>query len=192
MFDGGVSRSLMTSSVYPIHMNCQYNHSLNDDQLVSTVDSLLSRNLIQQTGNSIGSDNPVLTLTEAGGEQWELERQPDWDRFLTISHKQLGCFPTGSIRVLCHDAEIGLKCFGAMFASGTITPTSPIRCRELYGVHLVPWKSFPMVFALRCRTSDSIHHLPKRSSLPDVDVYEAIRCWWQSLDELRNPTWKTR
>lgn len=188
MFDGGVSRSQMKSSVYPIFMNCRYTHSLDDIELLGVIESLQARELIQVTGNSNrGNSNedkdPVFTLTESGGVQWELERKPNWNRFIVSGQKLLGVFPTGSIRILCTEERLGRQYLGALFASGMITPSSSIKTRAMYNLRLVPWKSFPFAVALRCRTSDSVHHLPKTDF---TDAYEAVRSWWVSLDELRH------
>lgn len=181
LFDCSASVSQMSSSVYAEQMNCDYNHSLDDIELQSVIDSLHSRNLIHPIGNTVNSVETAFTLTESGGELWERERQPDWQCYVTTSQKELGSFPTGSIIALCIDEQIARKCLGAMFASGLITANGPIRTRELYDKRLVPWKSFPSVYAARCQTSDNIHHPPKPI---EWCVYESSRCWWCSIGEL--------
>lgn len=181
MFDFNASETQLSSSVYAQHMNCGYNHSLDDVALGHTIDSLLDRNLIHLIGNSVDSTDIIYSLTESGGKLWEIERQPDWQRFITTSQTMIGSNSTGSIVALCVDEQIGRQCLGAMFASGLITPTGSIRGRELSNKRLVPWKSFPSVIALRCRTSDNVNHLPKPV---EWNVYNASRCWWRSIDEL--------
>jgi hypothetical protein len=180
MFDCNASATQMSSSVYAEHMNCDYNHSLDDTSLRQTIDSLVSRNLISAIGNSASSNDRRYVLTEYGGELWELERRPDWQRYVTTTRK-LGNSRSGSIVAICADELIGRKCLGAMFASGLITPTSMICCRELPAKRLIPWKTFPALLALRCRTSDNVHHWPKPI---DWDVYESSRCWWRTIREL--------
>ncbi len=181
LFDCNASTTQMSSSVYANHMNCAYNHSLDDTGLADTIDSLLSRNLIHPIGNSVNTTGPAYSLTESGGELWERERRPEWMRYVTTSQKELGNFPIGSIVAMCADELIGRQCLGAMFASGLITPASSIRTRALYDKRLVPWKKFPSVYALRCRTSDNINHWPKPV---EWDVYESSRCWWRTIGEL--------
>ena len=182
MFDSNASASQMASTVYAEHMNCGYSHSLDDDGLRATIDSLLSRNLIQAIGSSVNTTEPRFSLTESGGEIWELERQPDWQRYVTTSQRELGNFPTGSIVAFCADQHIGRRCLGAMFASGLITPAGPIRTREIYNKRLLPWKSFSSGYALQCRTSDNVNQWPKPI---EWDVYESSRCWWQTVSELQ-------
>ena len=181
LFDCNAGVSQMSSSVYAIHMNCAYNHSLDDSDLSSTIDSLLSRSLIHLCGNSASSTEPVYSLTESGGELWELERRPDWTRYVRTSQKELGSFPAGSIVVFCADESVGRQCLGAMFASGLITPAGSIRTRPLCNKRLVSWKTLSTAFALRCQTSDNIHNSPKTV---EWDVYESSRCWWRSIGEL--------
>lgn len=181
LFDCNASEPQMSSSVYAEHMNCEYNHSLDDVSLRQTIDSLIDRNLLHMIGNSVNATDTAYSLTESGGEMWELERQPDWTRYVTTSQNIIGHNPTGSLRVLCNDEQIGRQCIGAMFASGLITPASSIRSRVLCNKRLVPWKSFPVIHALRCRTSDNVDQWPKPV---EWDAYNSSRCWWRSIDEL--------
>ena len=181
LFDCNASAKQMSSSTYPVHMNCEYNHSLDDVSLGHAIDSLIDRNLLRMTGNSAKSTDTVYSLTESGGEMWELARQPNWMRYVTTSQNIIGHNPTGSLVVLCTDEQIGRQCIGAMFASGLITPVSSIRLRDLHNKRLVPWKSFPLINALRCRTSDNVDHWQKPV---DWDAYHFSRCWWRSIDEL--------
>jgi hypothetical protein len=181
LFDCNASADQLSASVYGIHMNCEYNHSLDDGELSETIASLLSRNLIRPVGKSANSPAIVYSLNESGGKLWELERRPAWNHYVTTSQKELGTFSAGSIVALCVDESVGRKCLGAMFASGLIKPTGSIRSRSLYDKRIVPWKSFPLVMALRCRTSDNVHHGPKPI---EWDAYHSSRCWWRSIDEL--------
>ena len=182
MFDCNASASQMSSSVYSEHMNCGYSHSLDNAELHRTIDSLLSRNLIRPVSNTIIMTELRYVLTESGGKFWELERQPDWQSYIATSQKELGNFLTGSIVALCTDERIGRQCLGSMFASGLITPAGSIRTRQLLNKRLVPWKTHPSVFMLRCQTSDDINHWPKTV---EWDVYESSRCWWRTFAELQ-------
>ena len=182
MFDCNASASQMSSSAYAAHMNCDYNHSLDDAALHETIASLLSRKLIRSIGNTANSMEWRYALSDSGGKLWELERQPDWQRYITTTQKELGNFPAGSIVALCADEQIGRQCLGSMYASGIITPAGAIQTRQMYGKRLVPWKIFPSVFAVRCRTSDSINHAPQPV---EWEVYESSRCWWRTIAELQ-------
>jgi len=181
LFDRNARTDQLSASAYAIHMNCDYSHSLNDDELSAAICSLLSRNLVRFVGNSANSHAPTYSLTEAGGALWELERKPNWKQYVTTSQKQLGTFSTGSIVAFCVDEIVGRKCLGAMFASGLITPAGAIRSRSLCDKRLVPWKLFPSVYALRCQTTDSVHDAPKSV---EWDAYHSSRCWWRSIGEL--------
>lgn len=182
MFDCNASKTQLSSSVYAEHMNCDYNHSLDDTDLNQTIEKLLSRKLIQRIGNTLDSNKPRYTLSETGGELWEIERKPDWQCFVATSQKELGNFSTGSIIAWCTDEIVGRLCLGSMFSAGLITPTGSIRGRASHSKRLVPWKSFPVVYSLRCSTSDNINHWPKPV---EWDAYEKSRCWWRTIAELQ-------
>jgi hypothetical protein len=142
LFDSNATAAQMSSTNYPCHMNCGYNHSLSDADLSCTIDSLLSRNLIRLIGNSSDSTAPIYSLTESGGERWEVERRPDWNRYVTTLQSGPGTHLMGSIVALCVEEAAGRKCLGAMFAAGRITPNGLIRCRWTCDKRILPWKTF--------------------------------------------------
>lgn len=181
LFDCYASMTQMSSLVYAEHMNCDYNHALNDADLFDTINSLLARNLIHLIGNSGNSKAPIYSLTASGGKLWELERRPNWNRYVSTSQKLLGSFLVGSIVATCVTELVGRQCLGSMFASGLITPIRSIRTRQLSEKRLVPWKTFPSIYAVRCRTSDDGRDL---LSSVESEVYDSSRCWWRSIDEL--------
>ncbi len=181
MFDGNASASQLSSNVYSLHLNCLYSHSLDDAELHETLNSLLSRKLIVPIGDPLKSNETRYALTEKGGRMWELERKPDWQRYVSTLQKELGMFPTGSITVFCLNRDTGRKCLGAMFAAGMITPGGPIRTRSTFDKRLMPWKNFSHVHVLRCRTLDNVRSSPRPI---EWDVYELTRSWWRSIGEL--------
>ncbi|MEO1527243.1 MAG: hypothetical protein AAFX06_17525 [Planctomycetota bacterium] len=181
LFDRNARGDQLSSAVYELHMNCGYNHSLDDDQLLETLSSLRSRNVLRLIGNTSTTETPVYSLTESGGGLWEQERRPDWRAFVTTLQRELGVFASGSIIAYCVDEQVGRRCLGAMFSSGMITPAGPIRTRRFENRRGLPWKMFPKLVALRCKTLDDIRHGPKPV---EWDVFESSRCWWRSVDEL--------
>ncbi len=181
MFDGNASVSQLSSTVYSQHLNCAYTHALNDAELRETLNSLLLRNLIVPIGDTVKETETRYALTESGGRMWELERKPDWRRYVTALQKELGMFSTGSITIFCLDHYTGRKCLGAMFAAGMITPGGPIRTRSMFDKRLLPWKNFSYVHALRCRTLDDVRNSPRTI---EWGVYETSRSWWRSIGEL--------
>lgn len=181
MFDGDASASQLSSTVYSQHLNCAYCHALDDVELRETLNLLLARKLIVPIVDSLNSSETRYALTEEGGRMWEVERQPDWHRYISTHQKELGMFPTGSISAVCLNQNMGRKCLGAMFAAGMITPGGPIRTRSIFDKCLLPWKNFRHVYVLRCRTLDDVRRSPKSI---EWDVYETSRSWWRTIGEL--------
>ncbi len=181
MFDGNASASQLCSTVYSLHLNCDYSHSLDDTALLETLNSLLSRRLIVLSGAPPNSDETRYALSDEGGRLWDLERKPNWERYVSTAQKQLGMFPNGSITVFCLDQHLGRKCLGAMFAAGMVTPCGPIRTRSMFDKRLLPWKNFSHVYVLRCRTLDDVRSSPRPI---EWDIYESSRLWWRSIGEL--------
>lgn len=123
----------------------------------------------------------IYTLTEVGGHLWELERCPDWDRYVISSQRLLGNSQRGMIRIVCPSEVIGRLCLGAMFASDMITPVGRIKVRNIWNARLLPWKLFRRAAILRCQTKD---HANDTKATMRWEVYEAKRCWWRTIAEL--------
>jgi hypothetical protein len=173
---------------YSFHMNCLYSHSLDDSDLELTLASLVSRGFLRchvgkvwrvETRDYV--DGKIYSMTESGGHLWELERLPDWDRYLATRQWMLGTSNRGMMRIVCPNEEVGRLCMGAMFAAGLIAPIGRIRVRNIWNARLLPWKTFGKVKSIRCKTSDNIHD----AMFPILwDVYNAKRCWWRDIAEL--------
>ena len=175
---------------YSFHMNCPYSHGLDDQALQSTLTSLVVRGLIQhktgplwriETRSYVKGD--LYAMTEAGGKLWELERLPDWNRFLRTDHWQLGANSRGMMRIVCAEESTARMCIGAMFASGLISPIGRVRVRTIWNARLLPWKSFSRVQSIRCKTNDNVHD---STTATDWNVYNGMRCWWRDIHELES------
>jgi hypothetical protein len=188
LFDKNLSFHHLRIEHYSFHMNCLYSHSLNDADLELTLASLVARGLLNCKVGKIWRietreyvDGKIYALTESGGHLWELERLPDWDRYLTTSQWMLGTNNRGMIRIVCPNEEIGRLCMGAMFAAGLIAPIGRIRVRNIWDAMLLPWKTFGKVKSIRCKTSDNAND----AMFPSLwNVYNARRCWWRDIAEL--------
>ena len=188
LFDKSAHFDQLRSDVYPFHMNCSYSHCLNNADLELTLASLEARGLLNCRVGKIWRidirdyvDGKIYALTESGGHLWELERLPDWDRYLTTSQWMLGTNNRGMIRIVCPNEEIGRLCMGAMFAAGLIAPIGRIRVRNIWDAMLLPWKTFGKVKSIRCKTSANVND----AMFPSLwNVYNARRCWWRDIAEL--------
>ncbi len=178
----------MRAEAYSIHMNCSYSHGLDDTALESTLSKLIRQELLTCKVGRIWMaekrkcvDGKIYTLTDAGGRLWELERCPDWHRYVISSQRLLGNSSRGMIRVACVSEMVGRLCLGAMFASNLITPISRIKVRYIWNTRLQPWKTFERAAILRCQTND---HVNDTKAAVLWDVYQSKRCWWRTIAEL--------
>lgn len=188
LFDKTLAFHHLRKNDYSFHMNCLYSHGLSDGELKFLLESLVVRGLLhRKTGRIFRFETrdyvkgDLYTMTEAGGELWERERLPDWNRFLCTAHWELGINCRGMMRVVCADATIAKMCMGAMYASGLISPIGRLRLRTIWNARLLPWKTFSRVQSIRCKTNSNIRDLP---SATDFDLYNKMRCWWRDIREL--------
>jgi hypothetical protein len=188
LFDKSLSFHHLRIEDYSFHMNCLYSHSLNDADLELALTSLVARGFLNcrvgkiwrmETRDYVNGN--IYSMTESGGHLWELERLPDWDRYLSEWQWLLGSGDRGMIRIVCPTEEVGRLCLGAMFAAGLIAPIGRVRVRNIWDAKLLPWKTFGRVKSIRCKTSDSLND----AMFPaHWDVYNAGRCWWRDIGEL--------
>ena len=188
LFDNSLSFHHLRIEEYSSHMNCLYSHGLSDADLELTLASLVFRGLLNCKDGKIWRvesrdyvDGKTYTLTNAGGKLWELERRPDWNRYLVTCQWQLSTNSRGMIRIVCPTEDIGRLCMGAMFAAGLITPAGRIRVRNIWDAQLLPWRTFKQVTSIRCKISDNVND----AMFPTHwGVYNAKRCWWRDIAEL--------
>ena len=188
LFDKSLALHQMRIADYSFHMNCLYSHSLDDEKLRLTLNSLVERRLLHEKIEPIfnfetrdWSNGPRYTLTETGGTLWDRERTPDWNCFVATAHWELGVNSRGMLRILCPDETIGRMCLGSMFGAGLVSPVGRIRVRIIWNVRLLPWKSLDRVYSIRCKTNDSINDVRVRT---DWSAYNTRRTWWRDVHEL--------
>ncbi|MDM4019607.1 hypothetical protein, partial [Roseiconus lacunae] len=92
----------LEDDVYPLHMNVGYSHGLTRQQLVATLTAMVERDLATVDG-SLTDSNSSVTLTETGGSQWEMERNPLWDCFIS----QRGNVADNRMTVVAPDERLG-------------------------------------------------------------------------------------
>jgi hypothetical protein len=188
LFDQSLSCHHLRGENYSFHMNCLYSHGLDDAGLALTLTSLVDRGLLHCKLGEIWrvetrdyAAGSIYTMTENGGVLWEVERCPDWNRFLVTSKWELGNNCRGMMRIVSPSEDIGRLCMGAMFAAGLISPLGRIRVRTIWDANLLPWKTFGRVNSIRCKINDNVNDamFPSR-----WDVYNMSRCWWRDIAEL--------
>ena len=64
--------------VYPLHLNVNYSHGLDDEELSASLKSLEHRGDVTSCETEEGRQ---WELTPAGGHKWELERNPCWSTY---------------------------------------------------------------------------------------------------------------
>ena len=159
--------------VYPLHMNVGYSHGLTRQQLFATLSAMVERKLVCIEGD-LADNGSSVTLTEAGGSQWELEREPPWDRFIS----QRGNFADNRLAVFALDERIGRLYIGARIAADIEIQSGPIRVRRSVSLRLIPWRLFDNLTVLRFARH------PTWLRYAHWDVYNQGRSWWSTLAEL--------
>lgn len=178
LFDCSTPRKFLYRRNYSESMNCLYNHSLSDREVDDTMVRMESEGLVESHCRDVRYGISY-SLLPAGGELWEQERKPVWDRYCS-----------GRLYTEVGVKWIELKCSTREIGESALRATDAAHLHSLDIDHielkyhrendcLVYWKKSPHVFVLRCRRR-------KSDAMLDWEIYESRRKWWRTIDELVN------
>lgn len=154
----------------------EYIHQLDDYDLRDAMGGLVARGWVDiERGESRGRS--MYGLTTAGGELWERERQPDWDRYVRSSSwcERIEGLDQWLAEVMSPSVEIA----AAFYACDREVKIHKAGLTILDDYPLLYWKTFPTVYQILAPYSPLM-------DWPSVDweVYEQNRVWWRDLMEL--------
>jgi hypothetical protein len=180
LFDHVDVLDALRRDAYAACQNLPYTHGLDDAALDRTVEDLVRGGLLARRTERRG--RTWYGLTEAGGQLWEAERTPRWERFCCDSW-----WP---------DEESG-HWRGAVWSPQASTAEAYLLAARRRGLHapdvvweaptlsghrrLVPWKTFDTVYEVRLRLPRS---MDEPGGVVDWAGYEGERTWWRSIGEL--------
>lgn len=152
----------------------EYIHQLDDYDLRDVMASLVARGWVDIEK---GDGRTTYGLTAAGGELWERERQPDWDRYVRSSSwcERIEGLDQWLAEVMSPSVEIA----AAFYSSDRDVKIYKTGLTILDDYPLLYWKTFPTVYQILAPYSPLM-------DWPSVDweVYEQNRVWWRDLMEL--------
>jgi hypothetical protein len=162
-------------------LNLPYNHDLDPPELDALVLRLAGAGLLCLRRASRRPDlGARVTLTPAGGRLWELERVPNWARFIRDSASPEEPSGTWVLRIRASRVSVAEAFLETARACGLYAPVMPRLSRRRLRARVVPWKPPESLIELR---------VPLRSAdcppgVLDWAQYEAGRSWWRSIPEL--------
>tara|TARA_A100001391_G_scaffold172053_1_gene133535 strand:+ start:1156 stop:1584 length:429 start_codon:yes stop_codon:yes gene_type:complete len=134
---------------------------------------MMDRGIVTASTAFSDADSSV-TLTATGGSQWELERNPKWDSFIS----QRDNFADNRLTVVAPSERLGRYYIGARIAADIEIQAGPIAVRRNVNLNLLPWRHFKDLTVLRFAC------YPTGFGNPQWDMYYEHRSWWTTLAEL--------
>ncbi len=178
MFQWWVPLRALRREKYSFHMNCRYNHNLDDARLMATVERLVEVGWIAPKEEPDGIGPPCFSLTEAGGDLWQRERRPDWTTYVDESV----CHVESRLTVLSPSEETANRYFDVGRSVGLWLVEGPVNRRiRMIDFDLLPWRTFKTVFAV---VADNVAD----DFETRWDRYESQRTWWRNIGELDSIT----
>lgn len=174
----GASLHALSTEHYSFHLNCLYDHGLDDDALQQTMTDLAERGLIELKAGEDG--RPGYWLSRIGGYAWETERSPDWDRYCA-DHSHHGNEGGNMVLgVACRQESVGRAFVEVGRACGlfsfnpevlTVSPGSP-------DDSLAYWRPAEKIVVIE------VPLLGNHAAAVNWKYYEQHRVWWRSIAEL--------
>ncbi len=155
-------------------------HQLDDKALLETLDRLVHSQRLEFIHKD---DRDWYFLTMKGGQEWEAERLPSWERFVrAISYSPSPDIYNVSISAA--NPSIRDQFWDIGQAVGMFTYAGgPIKKETVFDVPLSRWKVFPEMFTLTAPVNSMW------SMRTDWREYERLRTWWKTIPEL-NSLWE--
>jgi len=186
LFDGACHPRVLQESYYSIFFNTPYSHSLSNRELILLIQDLNDRGLLNFHGKKAdeitssdffeGSSPKLyecsITLSPAGGQLWELERDPDWDKYVTedmLDNDLFGIF-SPSLETAKAFFEVSQRC--GLYSYSGISDYK--KQKNLIGIE---WRTFDCVNVI----SVALEEDPEET---DWELYHQERMWWRSINEL--------
>lgn len=157
-----------------VNFPAEHAHTLDVYELMDVVGRFIARDWLtrEKRGKEIWHG-----LTPAGGELWEIERRPDWDRYVRTSSwsEPTASIPQWIAEVVSPSVEIAV----AFWKCDRDVKVEKAALTILEDYPLVYWKKFPAVYQIIAPYSPLLDW-----PSVDWDVYEENRVWWRDLMEL--------
>jgi hypothetical protein len=179
IFDGPAPLRMLRQSMFWDYWNRQP-HNLDDHQLRDTLDLFCeARILVSELFTWRNETRPCYGLTPHGGELWESERTPVWDRYATDRYL---CGPESSGRQTMSICALSANIRDDFWQIGGKTgmwssDVGRVRFWQISRHVLIPWKSFPRIFVAIAKIREC-HEC-------DWALYETRRTWWRTVEELQ-------
>jgi hypothetical protein len=176
-----VPERALKRDAYPTHMNVRYSHALDGPELHESLHSLAGKGLVKSKVGEYFFKVPHIetcwSLTPLGGELWELERRPKWDKFCMDSIKSLRS-GTALLTVISPNKGTAERFWDIATRANIWDLSFPSpRYWRIRRHELLSWRSFPELHVLAGKGLNS-----KKNT--DWNLYEANQTWWRSITEL--------
>ena len=174
MFWGGAYYRLLRRSIFRDQWNCPP-HNLDDAELKKVLKQLVHSDVLR--AERVDGEWR-LSLTTQGGQLWEAERKPRWEKYATAGHRDLRsgkvlltiCSTSPQTREELWTIGCQTGCFA--YSSGRIRRATIRNCC------LIQWKQLTPVYSLPAVLDDCW------TEHEDLRAYEERRTWWSSAWEI--------
>lgn len=171
IFDGDCSFEMLTKDNIREYGHLPYAHDLDDDALQALLTELVDKGLLRTFVYAYADDTDdtdYYGLTQKGGDLWEAERNPDWERYIYTRQyfeDDLRIWAVESVSLNAAQNYLQVAREGGFGAPDEVTLVR--KPNHLF----LPWKTFPLVFELYGEASE------------DLSFAMPLK-WWRTIPDL--------
>ena len=164
---------------FGMQFNTRFSHRLTNSEVETTISKFEKQGYLE-TKHSERDAELLYKLSPKGGELWELERDPDWNKYCGgySPEKEHG----NSSEITSPSIDLPYQFVETMIECGLYPPhTEILETIEYYDVDdFVSWKHFDKLYQLRLSFGkDRESHYPIKGWL-----YDQKQTWWRNTAEL--------
>jgi hypothetical protein len=186
LFKWRISFAALRSANFAVQFNCD-SHKLNDAQLSETLDRFCEKGILTMEPPhpepGLKGYGEWFEITARGGELWESERTPVWERFVGCHHHE----PVpGKARVsLCGPSARICEDSLRTYWDGVVwrRRLGRVRIFQITNHELLPWKSFPTIHVAVGVSGEAIPF--EEFMQRDRSLYESRRSGWSTVGQLQ-------
>ncbi len=190
LFDSYQSvNSLKKGDNVTIGLNYPISHQIETTELISVVETFVDMGLMKFKLGFIPEQNqiyPRVGLTEKGGNLWEKERLPDWEKYVADSSSDENGFwelsiSSPSLKTAKHFMLVVQEC--KLYELSDPRKFEILENQVKETEPLIPWKTFGTVYEIKSRLSERMGS--GNRPLTDWKLYQKKARCWRTVKELQ-------
>ncbi len=184
MFDSIVPRPLLEEGKFSTHHNTSYSHGFNTEDLNRILQRLVDQGVLFSAKNFHNywkKEIESFGLTPTGGNLWESERKPVWERYVEDGQTPTEKEDVWKSNICSYSQETLKSCAKFYIKTGFLdVPISELEYTQSESQGSIYWKTQRTMYECQYLAREE-----EGGEILDWTEYERNRVWWRHISELQ-------